>query len=358
MGEYNSPSFKFKKIRMQVIKLKYVYIFFILFFISCEEKQNENYVISNYEGNYEKRLERKYVDSLKLVNQFQINGYADIMRVVHSNIYFLEYQNNKLLKYDGSGNYLGSFLKGKGDGPEELVQPLSMGFDENTLYVFDRGLLTLKSFQQNQKQVEYQNSIKLEKPYTQGNHLNDDLFLFTILNSDNVLEFDLFNFSDKETRAIDTLSQVFKPSSNGDFLYDGIVKSDNDAFYYFMYSNSSFIKFTKDKVLYISKLIHEVPGPKVIKEGNSTFLSKGIKAVFDYTVHDKKIFVLSGIYSSKIDNKSLSVDIYNAENGEYLKSMLIPKIKDYPALFPQHIDFVNDKLLVLYEESFVSIYEL
>lgn len=336
----------------------YIIVLLTIFSFGCTEEENTfSYSISNYEGDLEKVEERVYSDSLYLISQFIINGYSDLMETYNNQLFFIDYQKNKLLKYNPQGKQLGVFLKGVGDGPSELQQPLFMGFDKDDFYIFDRGALAVKTFG-GPDNFEFQKTTKVEKPWTKGAYFKNEDFVFTRLNNDNQLDFDFYNLSKNKIQSLDTLSKLFYPVSDADFVYDGFFKSEGDDIFYFMYSNSSFIKFNEEGVEYIEKLIHKIPGPTLIKEGNSTYLNNKVTGVFDAAINKNKLYVLSGIIYASVDDGKISVDVYDRNDGEYISSYLIPKVEENKNLNPQHIDFLNGNLVVLYEESYVSIFEL
>lgn len=161
-------------------------------------------------------------------------------------------------------------------------------------------------------------------------------------------------------------ASVLKKQADGVFCTDGQLKYDkasNRLIYMYYYRNQCLLLDTNLNLIKIIKTIDTTSTAKISvtntnDQGNYTLSAPPAFVNSNFCMHADKIYVRSLLLA---DNETLSViernnviDIYTAGNGNYLRSLYIPKRHDESL---NDMCILKDKLIVLYPHSLI-VYNL
>lgn len=332
-------------------------ICFTVLILSCSKKDIDprDYPINVQNEELIVLKERDFLDILRLIDSFVFFGEPLGFIVESGEFFILELFSKDLYRLSANGDILAKYPIGKGDGPKELLNPISVFYQKGKLDIVDAGNLSLKRYMLTNQNLDLQSNIKIKSTIYKMVKIGEEEFLYTTDKKQGI-DFRILDVRGK-SESIEFINELFFPIEAAGMHYDGRIKVFEDKIYYFLLGNSKFLCFSKDKLNFIGEMIHRVPRRNIQTTGNMTRVLSFETAVFDFDVDSEYIYLLSGVFLKKSGENSFSLDIYNSNNGEYLHSYRIPYHPESQQYLPQKIQVNGNFIYILFEEGAFAIFE-
>ena len=340
-----------------IYQIRVFSVFFIFLTLACgkNEINPEDYPINTLNEDLVVLKEREFQDSLQLIDSFIFHGEPLGFSIESGDLYILELFSKDFYRLSVKGDILAKYPIGKGEGPNELLNPINFFFKRGKLDIVDVGNLTVKRYLLGDQILELHGDFKVKNTIYKMSKIDDEEYVF-ISNKKQGLDFRTIDINGK-SKSIEFVNELFFPVEAAGMHYDGRMEVFGDKIYYFLMGNSKFLCFKKDKLEYIGEMIHLVPRRNIQQIGNMTRVVSFETAVFDFDVDEKFIYLLSGVYMRKLGEDTFSLDIYDATNGNYLYSYHLPFHPETDQYLPQGIKVDGDFIYVQFEEGAFAVFE-
>jgi len=336
---------------------KITLLFLLLSFISCRKKDTDpkDFPINTLNEEYKILKERQQKGILQPINSFVFYGEPLGFVVEDEILNIFELFSKDLYKVSLKGQILAKYTFGKGEGPKELLNPISFFLKGDTIDVVDAGSLAVKRILIKNDGLELLNQFKIKNTIYKLHQLEENEFVLTTNSNDGIV-FQIIDVSNKNKR-LTFINELFHPVDAAGMHYDGIIKSMGDRIFYFPYANSKFISFTKNELLYIGEIVHKVPRRNIQVTGSMTRLVSYESAVLDFDVDENYIYLLSGVIHKSRGEELFSLDLYDTSTGEYRHSYHLPSHPESILYVPQKIKVFHEKIIIQYQEGAFTVFE-
>lgn len=334
-----------------MIKKKIYYIIVFLLLACNENNDSKNRTIINYKLSEQRHFEHTFGTAIRMNVQ---NNIISLSNAPSFGIY----------QYNLYGNLIRKLTE-PGSAPWEshAIWHFSFTKDGKKYWVHDYDKQSIKCYDYAKDSMLF-----YIKEITQGNvhPIDDDNFIIPhtdIVN--NKFLFSIYNIPKKEYIKHFSLTDSLKIKSNivnqKDlclWLLSGNFADNykNNLLYYIYDIGRFFIFNKKEKTMKIYKDVRNLPIPiAYVKNQGIHFTEKSIAAISG-CIDAKYVYILSVKYNSEkltTDNTYL-IDIYQINNGKYLKSIEVPKY-DGNAI-PKQISLSQNKLIILYDSQVIVSY--
>jgi hypothetical protein len=306
---------------------------------------------SQQEGSFTRKFESVNLEQIEI---FNFDGNISSTQSYNGIVYIGDIRSNMIYKYLDSA-FVPMYS-------ENLRDSLSIQYihewevDSSGLSIVDPTAKMIFTFSDGQFKDQY----VLQWNVVRARKINSETFLLKIDNPENRFRKskdwdEIFISYNLRTSNISIVHFPEPIVDHKDFTLDGFILIDNDFQFHICYRSSYFYMTDKyQESSYQSQTIDRSSVPQVITAGGFKKFAPNTKKVnFHAAVFGNYLFILSGVKSIH-DSKGVGriVDLYDKQNGKYVKSFRLP---NYDGKYASNILCDDsDRLIVTYGNNVVT----
>jgi hypothetical protein len=265
------------------------------------------------------------------------------------NFYSYDFYNKSLLKHNLDFQIVDSLGKW-GEAPHEnlLIRNYEVRSD-NKVYIFDTEKHSFK-IQDFSDSVYFYH--KFKSKVDRGVVISDSL-LFTVSDRTGFrLNFSFFNLFDFSFKPVQELNALMDEEYSM-LTYEGKLYSlDEKIIHTAYFSDFWFVYNSSLNKVFVYDYLFDYDKPEVVTVGGGIMLNGSSEIILDSFGHGDYIFMLSNVADRNFPEQRV-LDIYDINNGNYLKSYILPKHLD--RLPTEGFSLKSNKVGFLYEDSIILI---
>jgi len=308
-------------------KITVISLFFLLVIsISCSENKEVGSSISTeeqnvpYERNFLKvdlvpiQLDEK-LDSL-LINPIQL-------KIFNNQLYVVDYSPMTIYRFNLSGDLDRILGNGRGRGPGEIQQIMDFDVAEGKIYVSDLNNFKVAVYT---KEGEHIKDILTEERPTRILTIREELYGNSIPSEYLVTEFD------KEGKSVEEFGKFIEDQYENSIVYTGEFGRSNKNIVFTMYQTSKTVVFDDKKDPMVLSGPEAFGFPEMVfdeSSGRREKVSKNRDIWQTLAKADNEEIVIATTLASDLqknpDDPRTILDFYNAENGSYKHSIMLPR---------------------------------